>query len=104
MKLSDEKATLKIDCARVGGLHYPVEGGPIGFYGYYPHSHLGTGKLPWDPISADELMENIELLKSFNPELIALSPHDSSPFSLDAIQKAFPGVFQEVIVGSTISL
>jgi len=88
----------------VGGLHYPVEGGPVGFYGYYPHIHLGTGKLPWDPISVDELMENIDLLRSFNPELVAISPHDSSPFSLNAFQKAFPGVFKEVIVGNTISI
>jgi 7,8-dihydropterin-6-yl-methyl-4-(beta-D-ribofuranosyl)aminobenzene 5'-phosphate synthase len=86
----------------VGGLHYPVLGGPLKTVGYYPHQHMGTGKLPWDPISVDELMGYVELLKSYGPRLVALSPHDSSEFSINVFREAFPLAFKELKVGTSI--
>ena len=88
----------------VGGLHYPVLGGPLELAGYYPHQHMGTGKLPWEPITVNELMGYVELLKSFSPELVALSPHDSSEFSIKVFQEAFPKEFKEILAGTPILL
>jgi 7,8-dihydropterin-6-yl-methyl-4-(beta-D-ribofuranosyl)aminobenzene 5'-phosphate synthase len=86
----------------IGGLHYPVMGGPIEFFGYAPHKHLGTGKPPWEQISLDELSANIELLKKLNPKIIALSPHDSSELSLQAFRDAFPDEYRRLNVGEMI--
>jgi len=53
----------------IGGLHYPVEGGPISIMGMSPYKHSGTGKVPWRHISREEVKENIELLKKRNPRI-----------------------------------
>ena len=86
----------------LGGLHYPVLGGPIEIFGFSPHMHWGTGKAPWDPISVDELSDNIELLKKYKPKLVALSPHDSSELSIQAFRDVFPDAFREILVGKKI--
>jgi 7,8-dihydropterin-6-yl-methyl-4-(beta-D-ribofuranosyl)aminobenzene 5'-phosphate synthase len=88
----------------IGGLHYPVEGGPVEIAGLAPHKYWGTGKVPWKQISRDELAENIELLKQYNPQVVALSPHDSSPLSLEAFRKAFPDVYRDLKVGEEIRI
>ena len=88
----------------MGGLHYPVMGGPVESFGYYIHQHWGTGKVPWDPISVDELSENIELLKGLEPKLVALSPHDSSEFSIQRFRETFPDAFREIRIGEAITI
>ena len=86
----------------LGGLHYPVMGGPIELFGYALHKHRGTGKPPWEQITHDELSANIELLKKLNPKVVALSPHDSSELSLKAFKDAFPDECRKINVGKTI--
>jgi len=86
----------------IGGLHYPVNGGPIGIMGWFPHKMLGTGKLPWNPITNEELQENIEFLKKRNPKIVALSAHDSSEISLKAFHNAFPNAIRDINVGERI--
>ena len=86
----------------IGGLHYPVNGGPIEIMGMFFHQMFGTGKLPWDPITIEELQENIKFLKNINPKIIALSAHDSSDVSLKAFQDAFPEAIRTINVGERI--
>jgi 7,8-dihydropterin-6-yl-methyl-4-(beta-D-ribofuranosyl)aminobenzene 5'-phosphate synthase len=86
----------------VGGLHYPVMGGPIEVYGYAMHKYVGTGKPPWDHITVDELQANIQLLKGLNLKLVALSPHDSSDLSMEAFRDAFPEAYRDLRVGEPI--
>ncbi len=86
----------------IGGLHYPVMGGPIELFGYTPHKHLGTGKPPWEQITLDELSANIEFLKKFNPKIVSLSRHDSSTISIQAFRDAFPYEYRILNVGETI--
>jgi 7,8-dihydropterin-6-yl-methyl-4-(beta-D-ribofuranosyl)aminobenzene 5'-phosphate synthase len=86
----------------IGGLHYPVMGGPIEVYGYTPHKHLGTGKPPWEQIRVDELSVNIELLKKRIPKIVSLSHHDSSTISIQAFIDAFPDTYRTLNVGETI--
>ena len=87
-----------------GGLHYPVLGGPLESVEYYPHQHMGTGKLPWQPITVDELMGYVELLKAYGSRLVALYPHDSSEFSMNVFREAFPDEYKEIQVGTPIKL
>ncbi len=86
----------------IGGLHYPVMGGPTEIYGYAQHKYVGTGKPPWEQISLGELSANIDLLKGLGLGLIALSPHDSSDVSLRAFRDAFPDNYRDLIVGEPI--
>jgi len=50
----------------IGGLHLAVTGGPFKALGIYYHEYVGTGKLPWEPITRKELQETIRLLKERN--------------------------------------
>ena len=86
----------------VGGFHYTVAGGPVEIMGMAFHKYLGTGKVPWCPITKDELQENIELLKRRNPKVVGLSPHDSSKTSLEAFRNAFPTAYKDIKVGKSI--
>ena len=86
----------------VGGLHYPVMGGPVEVYGYAGHKYAGTGKPPWDHVTVEELQANIQLLKGLNLGLVALSPHDSSDLSMDAFRAAFPDAYVDLRVGEPI--
>ena len=88
----------------VGGLHFPVEGGPINFYGFQPHQIFGIGKEPWNLITREELQENISLIQQHNLKLIALSPHDSSETSMEILQENFPTTFREIKVGDLIKV
>ncbi len=88
----------------VGGLHFPVEGGPINFYGFQPHQIFGIGKEPWNMITREELKENISLMQQHNLKLIALSPHDSSETSMEILQENFPTTFREIKVGDLIKV
>jgi 7,8-dihydropterin-6-yl-methyl-4-(beta-D-ribofuranosyl)aminobenzene 5'-phosphate synthase len=86
----------------IGGLHYAVEGGPFELKGMALHKYLGTGKLPWRPINHQELQDNIALLQSYDPKIVALSPHDSSPISLQTLKQAFPTAYTDLYVGDPI--
>ncbi len=86
----------------VGGLHAAVAGGPYEIMGMSPHKYFGTGKLPWQPITMDEVKENFELLKKRSPRVVALSPHDSLKVSIEAFRNAFPTSYKDLKVGVSI--
>jgi 7,8-dihydropterin-6-yl-methyl-4-(beta-D-ribofuranosyl)aminobenzene 5'-phosphate synthase len=88
----------------IGGLHYPVRGGPFELYGYAMHKYAGTGKPPWEHISIQELQANIELLRQRNLKVIALSPHDSSSLSIQTFKETFPEAYIELKVGKSIKM
>lgn len=89
-------------CGIVGGLHYPVEGGPVEYLGTAPHKFGGTGKAPWEQVTAEELQANIDLVKKKELKLVGLSPHDSSPKSLEAFKSAFRDTYRDIKVGLPI--
>ena len=86
----------------IGGLHYPVEGGPIEIAGMSPYSHFGTGKVPWESITKKELQANIALLKRQQLKIVALSPHDSSPLSIRMFRESFGTAYRHLRVGEEI--
>ena len=46
----------------IGGLHYPVTDGDTKILGIPVQKHIGTGKLPWQTITEEELYANIQIL------------------------------------------
>jgi len=65
---------------------------------------VGTDKKPWHGIREADVHNAIEAIKELNPGLVALSPHDSSDWSLDRFRSAFGDVYQEVQVGLEITI
>jgi 7,8-dihydropterin-6-yl-methyl-4-(beta-D-ribofuranosyl)aminobenzene 5'-phosphate synthase len=88
----------------VGGLHYPVTDSRLKMMGIKLQRYVGTGKVPWRPITLDEVQINIALLKKLNPKVVAISPHDTCDVTLAAFRDAFPDAYEEVRVGKKISI
>ena len=89
-------------CGIVGGLHYPVTASREVKFGLPLQRILGTGKLPWDPINRQDVETAIAYLRRRHPQLVALSPHDSCDWSIEAFRSAFGAAYQDVQVGKGI--
>ncbi len=86
----------------VGGLHYPVMASREVKLGLPLQRILGTGKWLWDPINREDVTAAIAYLQRRNPQLVAISPHDSCDWSIEAFRRAFGGAYQDVRVGKEI--
>jgi len=87
--------------AVVGGLHLPVH--PLGTP-LLPQAVLGNPNWPWRPISEDDARSVIASIQERGPGLIALSGHDSSPWTLDTFARAFGHRYQTLRVGEEITI
>ena len=61
-----------------------------------------VGGLHYEDQTAADVAAPIEFLASRNPQLVALSPHDSSPEAIEAFRTAFPQAYQDIAVGVPI--
>ncbi|RPI34599.1 MAG: MBL fold metallo-hydrolase [Chloroflexota bacterium] len=61
-----------------------------------------VGGLHYGAASAEDVQAHIQFLETRHPELVALSPHDSSPEVLEAFSSAFPDAYQFIRVGEAI--
>ena len=88
--------------AVIGGLHYPVFGGRI-MLGPINLQHLvGSDRPPWTGIQAADAESAIAAIQKVSPKIVALSPHDSSDWSLDRFKQAFGDAYVELKVGQEI--
>jgi len=87
----------------IGGLHCPLDTGRTKVAGIYLEKYVGTGKVPWKPVTEMDVSKTISLLKKYNPEVVALSPHDSSDRAIDMFRRAFSESYTDIIVGKVIS-
>lgn len=85
--------------AVVGGLHLPVHamGTPL-----LPQAVLGSPKWPWRPINEADARAAIESIRERGPGLVALSGHDSTPWTLAAFDAAFGDRHRPLKVGEQI--
>ncbi len=88
----------------IGGLHYPVTDSRVKIAGIKGQRFVGTGRLPWKPITMDEVQGNIALLRSRNPKIVAVSAHDSCDATIKAFGDAFRDVYRQIKVGERISI
>ena len=61
-----------------------------------------VGGLHYEGQTAADVVVPIEFLASRNPQLVALSPHDSSLEAIEAFRAAFPQAYQDIAVGRSI--
>ena len=85
----------------IGGLHYPVTPlkANMKFMGIPLQNYFGTGKAPWNPVTIEEVKQNIVLLKSVDPKYVAISTHDSCELSIDTFKQSFGGAYHDIRVG-----
>lgn len=85
----------------LGGFHYPMEEGRNITWLY---KYFVVGKLPWERLSAEDVVKNCELLKAASVKLVGLSAHDSSDKSISIFKQNFPASYVDIKVGEKISL
>jgi len=85
--------------AVVGGLHLPVHalGTPL-----VPQAVLGNPHWPWQPISEGDVRHVLEEIDARGPRLVALSGHDSTPWTMDAFGDRFGDRYRPLRVGEEL--
>jgi 7,8-dihydropterin-6-yl-methyl-4-(beta-D-ribofuranosyl)aminobenzene 5'-phosphate synthase len=87
--------------AVIGGLHLPVHalGTPL-----IPQAVLGNPHWPWRPIGEDDVAHVLAEVEERRPRLVALSGHDSTPWTFDAFTARFADSFRPLRVGEWIKI
>ncbi len=86
----------------IGGLHYPVRGGRIMAGPINLQYLVASDQPPWKGLSEKDVENAIEFIKNENPQIVSLSPHDSSDWAIDLFKKAFGVKYRDLKVGDTI--
>ena len=87
--------------AVVGGLHLPVHpaGTPL-----VPQAVLGNPHPPWRPIGERDAEHVLEQIEARGPRLVALSGHDSTPWTYDAFSRRFGDRYRTLRAGQELSI
>jgi 7,8-dihydropterin-6-yl-methyl-4-(beta-D-ribofuranosyl)aminobenzene 5'-phosphate synthase len=87
--------------AVVGGLHLPVH---VGGTPQVVQAVLGNPHWPWQPIGERDVQHVIEELRARGPRVVAVSSHDSSPWTFDALAQAFGDGYRTMRVGEELRI
>ena len=87
--------------AVVGGLHLPVHaaGTPL-----VPQAVLGNPHPPWQPISERDAEHVLAEIEDRGPKLVALSSHDSTPWTYDAFARRFGDRYRTLRAGEELRI
>ena len=85
--------------AVVGGLHFPVHpfGTPLLMQGT-----LGNPNWPWRPLGEADVAAAIQEITARGPRFVALSSHDSTPWTYDAFGRAFGERYRTLHAGDEL--
>jgi hypothetical protein len=83
----------------VGGLHLPVH--PLGTP-LLPQAVMGNPNWPWRPIGERDAAAAIRELQDRAPHLIALSGHDSTPWTYETFGQVFGDRYRTLRVGEEL--
>jgi len=90
--------------AIIGGLHFPVNGGRVMAGPFNMQNIVGVDSRPWKGIVESHVESAIEKIKSYNPQIVAISAHDSSDWAIEKFKAEFGDRYREIIVGERIEL
>ena len=85
----------------VGGLHLPVH--PLGTP-LVPQAVFGSPNWPWQPIGEHDVATAIQEITRRGPRLVALSSHDSTPWTYAAFAEAFGDRYRTLRVGEPLQI
>jgi 7,8-dihydropterin-6-yl-methyl-4-(beta-D-ribofuranosyl)aminobenzene 5'-phosphate synthase len=87
--------------AVVGGLHLPVHPARTPLV---PQAVLGNPHPPWRPIGERDAAHVLDELAARGPRLVALSSHDSTPWTYDAFGRRFGDRYRTLQAGETLTI
>jgi 7,8-dihydropterin-6-yl-methyl-4-(beta-D-ribofuranosyl)aminobenzene 5'-phosphate synthase len=87
--------------AVAGGLHLPVHPARTPLI---PQAVLGNPHPPWRPIGERDVAHVLDELAARGPQLIALSSHDSTPWTYDAFGRRFGDRYRTLRAGETLTI
>jgi 7,8-dihydropterin-6-yl-methyl-4-(beta-D-ribofuranosyl)aminobenzene 5'-phosphate synthase len=87
--------------AVVGGLHLPVHPGKTPLV--LP-AMLGNPHPPWQPISERDAEHVLDEIEARGPRVVALSGHDSTPWTYDAFTARFGSRYRTLRVGEDLRI
>ncbi len=85
--------------AVIGGFHLPVH--PLGTP-LLLQATLGNPNWPWRPIGERDVSSVVQELSARGPQLVALSSHDSTPWTYRSLGRAFGERYHTLQVGDQI--
>ena len=87
--------------AVVGGLHLPVNAARTPLV---PQAVLGNPNPPWQPISERDATHVLDEIHARGPSLVALSSHDSTPWTYDAFGRRFGDRYRTLRAGEELRI
>lgn len=88
----------------IGGLHLPAGGGRIKIGPFDIQPIVGVGRPPWNGINKEDTEDAIDAIKKVNPSFVAISPHDSSDWTINRFKNEFGSIYHDIKVGSKLVL
>lgn len=88
----------------IGGLHLPVKGGRVMKGPFNMQNIVGVDRWPILGIRGKDVDSAINMIKSLNPGIVALSPHDSSDWAIEQFKAAFGNRYRELKAGTEIKI
>ncbi len=87
--------------AVVGGLHLPVHaaGTPL-----VPQAVLGSPYPPWRPIGERDVAHVLDEIEARGPRIVALSGHDSTPWTFEAFTRRFGDRYRTLRAGEELRI
>jgi 7,8-dihydropterin-6-yl-methyl-4-(beta-D-ribofuranosyl)aminobenzene 5'-phosphate synthase len=62
-----------------------------------------VGGLHYQDLTLEQTQPHMAFIAALHPQIVAISPHDSSPEVMQAFRATFPGAYQDIQVGHVIS-
>jgi len=90
--------------AIIGGLHFPVKNGRLMLGPINIQNIFGSDYMPWKGIKETDVQSAIKAIQKIDPQFIALSPHDSSDWSIKEFKTAFKEKYHDIKVGEMLIL
>jgi 7,8-dihydropterin-6-yl-methyl-4-(beta-D-ribofuranosyl)aminobenzene 5'-phosphate synthase len=87
--------------AVVGGLHLPIHAARTPLV---PQAILGNPHPPWQPIGERDAEHVLEEIAARGPHIIALSGHDSTPWTYDAFTRRFGDRYRTLRAGEELRI
>jgi 7,8-dihydropterin-6-yl-methyl-4-(beta-D-ribofuranosyl)aminobenzene 5'-phosphate synthase len=88
----------------IGGLHLPVNGGRAMIGPINIQMIIGSDRPPWKGLNENDVKRAIDVIKREDVQLISLSPHDSSDWSIEQFKNSFQERYIDLRIGKEIKI